>query len=55
MFGLMTNTICLATIENIQINYVNTSFQVDIWEALQVQRPNTPGYIPDEEEKALQR
>jgi len=29
--------------------------QVDIWEALQVQRPNTPGYIPDDEEKALQR
>uniref|UniRef100_A0A1B6FWR0 Ankyrin repeat domain-containing protein n=1 Tax=Cuerna arida TaxID=1464854 RepID=A0A1B6FWR0_9HEMI len=29
--------------------------QVDIWEALQVQRPNTPGYTPDDEEKALQR
>ncbi|XP_054257954.1 ankyrin repeat domain-containing protein 13D isoform X2 [Macrosteles quadrilineatus] len=29
--------------------------QVDIWEALQVQRPSTPGYIPEDEEKALQR
>lgn len=30
--------------------------QVDIWEALQVQRPNTPSLLPDdEEEKQLQR
>ncbi|XP_075220941.1 ankyrin repeat domain-containing protein 13D isoform X2 [Lycorma delicatula] len=30
--------------------------QVDIWEALQVQRPNTPNLLPeDEEEKQLQR
>lgn len=35
--------------------FVEITFQVDIWEALQVPRPNTPGFNPDEEEKALQR
>lgn len=36
--------------------YIFCVFKVDIWEALQVQRPNTPSLLAeDEEEKQLQR